>query len=78
MVATTDGFELAEKDLEIRGGGQLLGARQSGLSDLRFARISKDIGLLQQARDVARELPSGTMAAEVEALLSGSEHLGAS
>jgi ATP-dependent DNA helicase RecG len=78
MVATTDGFELAEKDLEIRGGGQLLGARQSGLSDLRFARISKDVGLLAEARDVARELPPGTMAAEVEALLGTAEHLGAS
>ena len=39
MVATTDGFELAERDLEIRGEGQLLGARQSGLSDLRFTRL---------------------------------------
>ena len=39
MVATTDGFELAERDLELRGEGQLLGARQSGLSDLRFTRL---------------------------------------
>ena len=54
MVASTDGFELAEKDLEIRGGGALLGARQSGLSDLRFARITKDRELLEQARDTAR------------------------
>jgi len=76
MVASTDGFELAERDLEIRGGGQLLGARQSGLSDLRFARITKDIGLLQEARDVARLLPAETMAAEVEALLGGAAHLG--
>src|SRR5262249_61061452 len=35
LVETTDGFELAERDLELRGEGQLLGARQSGLSDLR-------------------------------------------
>ena len=63
MVASTDGFELAEKDLEIRGGGALLGARQSGLSDLRFARITHDRELLEQARDAARELPAGTMAA---------------
>ena len=46
MVESTDGFELAEKDLEIRGGGALLGARQSGLSDLRFARITHDRELL--------------------------------
>ncbi len=76
LVATTDGFELAEKDLEIRGGGQLLGARQSGLSDLRFARITKDLGLLQEAREVARALPLETMAAEVDMLLGTAEHLG--
>ncbi|MDX6437443.1 MAG: ATP-dependent helicase RecG [Gaiellaceae bacterium] len=78
LVASTDGFELAEKDLEIRGGGALLGARQSGLSDLRFARITKDREVLEEARDAARSLPSATMAAEVEALLGGSEHLGES
>jgi ATP-dependent DNA helicase RecG len=77
-VASTDGFELAEKDLEIRGGGALLGARQSGLSDLRFARITKDRALLEEARDTARSLPAETMAAEVEALLGGAEHLGQS
>jgi ATP-dependent DNA helicase RecG len=78
LVASTDGFELAEKDLEIRGGGALLGARQSGLSDLRFARITKDRELLEEARDTARSLPAGTMAVEVEALLGGAEHLGQS
>ena len=78
LVASTDGFELAEKDLEIRGGGALLGARQSGLSDLRFARITKDRGLLEQAREAAAELPPGTMAAEVDVLLGDAEHLGAS
>ena len=44
MVETTDGFELAERDLEIRGEGQLLGARQSGLSDLRFTKLRQDQG----------------------------------
>ena len=78
MVASTDGFELAEKDLEIRGGGQLLGARQSGLSDLRFARITKDRELLEAARDAARSLPAGTMAPEVDSFLGESEHLGKS
>ena len=78
MVASTDGFELAERDLEIRGGGQLLGARQAGLSDLRFARITKDRELLEAAREAARVLPEGTLAAEVDALLGGAEHLGAS
>jgi ATP-dependent DNA helicase RecG len=78
MVSSTDGFELAEKDLEIRGGGALVGARQSGLSDLRFARITHDRDLLEQARDAAQALPVGTMAAEVDALLGDAEHLGAS
>jgi ATP-dependent DNA helicase RecG len=78
MVASSDGFELAERDLEIRGGGALLGARQSGLSDLRFARITHDRGLLEAAREAAHALPAGTMAAEVEALLGDAEHLGAS
>jgi ATP-dependent DNA helicase RecG len=78
MVASTDGFELAEKDLEIRGGGALLGARQSGLSDLRFARITHDRELLEDARRAASELPAQTMAAEVEALLGDADHLGQS
>ncbi|MBA2462548.1 MAG: ATP-dependent DNA helicase RecG [Actinobacteria bacterium] len=78
LVASTDGFELAERDLEIRGGGQLLGARQSGLSDLRFARITKDRELLEAARDAARALPPGTMSVEVDVLLGEAEHLGAS
>ena len=53
---TTDGFELAERDLEIRGEGQLLGARQSGLSDLRFTRLRQDQELLERARAIARSL----------------------
>jgi ATP-dependent DNA helicase RecG len=78
LVATADGFELAEKDLEIRGGGQLLGARQSGLSDLKFARITRDRDLLEQAREVARSLPDeGALAADVDRLLQA-DHLGAS
>jgi len=56
LVATTDGFELAEKDLEIRGEGQLLGTRQSGLSDLKFTRLRADRPLLERAREAAREL----------------------
>ncbi|CAN5791872.1 ATP-dependent DNA helicase RecG [soil metagenome] len=78
LVSSTDGFELAERDLEIRGGGQLLGARQSGLSDLRFARITKDRELLEAARDAARTLSSQVLAPEVDALLDSADHLGAS
>ena len=56
LVATADGFELAEVDLELRGSGELLGRRQSGLSDLRFAHIRRDRGLLERARAVAYEV----------------------
>ena len=53
LVDTTDGFELAETDLELRGGGHLLGTRQSGVSDLRFAHLRRDRALLERARTAA-------------------------
>ncbi|MBV8079924.1 MAG: ATP-dependent DNA helicase RecG [Actinobacteria bacterium] len=56
LVETTDGFELAERDLELRGEGQLLGTRQSGLSDLRFTRLRADRALLERARGLALAL----------------------
>jgi ATP-dependent DNA helicase RecG len=67
-VRTTDGFELAEEDLNIRGGGQLLGTRQSGLTDLRFAHLRKDRPLLERARAVADEFVDveGPLRDEVE------------
>jgi ATP-dependent DNA helicase RecG len=78
MVDSTDGFELAERDLEIRGEGQLLGARQSGLSDLRFTRLRQDQRLLERARDVAGSLEEGLLVDAVDRLLGASEHLGQS
>ena len=54
MVRTSDGFELAEVDLELRGEGSLLAARQSGIPDLRHARLSQHRRLAQQARDEAK------------------------
>ena len=56
MVATTDGFELAERDLEIRGEGELLGTRQSGPFGLRFASLRGDRDLLELARREAEGL----------------------
>ena len=56
LVETTDGFELAEVDLELRGEGQLLGTRQSGLSDLRFTKLRADRAQLERARSAAQEL----------------------
>ncbi|HSN02870.1 MAG TPA: helicase-related protein, partial [Acidimicrobiales bacterium] len=56
LVATTDGFEIAEIDLDQRGEGTLYGARQRGRSDLRLARLREDEDLLVAARDVATGL----------------------
>ena len=56
LVETADGFELAEVDLELRGEGQLLGTRQSGLSDLKFARLTRDRELIVRARKLAEAL----------------------
>ena len=53
MVETNDGFEIARRDLEIRGPGEFLGARQSGAAMLRFADLETDAGLLAWAREVA-------------------------
>jgi len=61
LVDTTDGFELAEVDLELRGGGALLGTRQSGLSDLRFAHLRRDRDLLEQARAAAPSVGPGPL-----------------
>jgi len=52
----TDGFEIARQDLQIRGPGELLGARQSGLPMLRFADLALDLDLLDAARAVAEPL----------------------
>ena len=71
LVQKTDGFKLADVDLELRGGGQLLGTRQSGLTDLRFAHLRKDRRLLERARALADELAErpGPLRDEAEARL---------
>jgi len=51
-----DGFEIARHDLRLRGPGELLGARQSGVPMLRFANLERDIDLLEAARNVAPQL----------------------
>jgi ATP-dependent DNA helicase RecG len=73
MRETTDGFEIARRDLEIRGPGEFLGARQSGQAMLRFADLETDSWLVDQARDVAHDLlhaNSPEKAATVEAHLA--------
>ena len=53
LVASTDGFELAEIDLELRGEGTLMSSAQKGRSDLRLASLRRDRELIEQAREVA-------------------------
>ncbi|MBB1647929.1 ATP-dependent DNA helicase RecG [Delftia sp. UME58] len=53
MAETNDGFEIARRDLEIRGPGEFLGARQSGAPMLRFADLEQDLMLLDWARELA-------------------------
>jgi ATP-dependent DNA helicase RecG len=53
---SNDGFEIARQDLAIRGPGEFLGARQSGVPLLRFADMERDVALIEQARDAADEL----------------------
>ncbi|KRB88631.1 ATP-dependent DNA helicase RecG [Noviherbaspirillum sp. Root189] len=56
MRETTDGFEIARRDLEIRGPGEFLGARQSGQAMLRFADLETDQWLVEKARNLAQSL----------------------
>jgi ATP-dependent DNA helicase RecG len=70
---TSDGFELAEVDLELRGGGALLGTRQSGLSDLRFAHLRRDRDLLERARTEAPAIEPGPLHDAASALFADIE-----
>ena len=79
MAETNDGFEIARRDLEIRGPGEFMGARQSGDALLRFADLAEDGALLQRARELAPRLLSenpGAAAAQVQRwLASKAEYL---
>ena len=55
MVRTSDGFEIAEEDLKLRGPGDLMGTQQSGVLDLKLADLVKDNAILQYARQMAIE-----------------------
>ncbi len=56
MVATNDGFQIAEKDLELRGPGEIEGTRQSGALNLKLADLLQDKQLLEAARNMALDL----------------------
>ena len=55
MEQTSDGFELAQKDLELRGPGQFFGKDQHGLADLKVANVLKDVDILLKAREAAQK-----------------------
>jgi ATP-dependent DNA helicase RecG len=63
IYGNTDGFEIARCDLELRGPGEYLGERQSGLPMLRFADLERDVALIEAARQAALELMQSDPAA---------------
>lgn len=79
MSETSDGFEIARRDLDIRGPGEFMGARQSGEALLRFAELDRDADLLEHARRLAPRLLAeqpGVAAAQVRRwLASRSDYL---
>jgi ATP-dependent DNA helicase RecG len=58
MVSTTDGFRIAEADLQLRGPGDLEGTQQSGILDLKIADIVQDEKILKYARNLAMDIIS--------------------
>ncbi len=56
LAGTTDGFQIAEADLRLRGPGDFLGHQQSGLPPLRFGNLATDLPLVEQARERARRI----------------------
>ena len=68
MLRTSDGFEISEIDLRLRGAGDFFGTRQSGLPDLKIADITQDHDILEQARDAA------TLLTERDPDMSDPEH----
>jgi len=75
LEATTDGFELAEVDLELRGEGTVLGIRQKGRSDLRLASLRRDKTLVRAARTVAEAIVEADPSLEAHPLLADEVHL---
>lgn len=75
LVDSTDGFALAEIDLELRGAGTVMGDRQKGRSDLKLASLVSDVGLVSTARQVAEELVDGDGTLEQYPDLAAEIHL---
>ena len=66
MRETNDGFAIAEKDLELRGAGELLGTRQTGVMQFRIADLMRDKQLLEKARQLSEQVPADRIPALVE------------
>ena len=60
LAETTDGFRIAEMDLKLRGPGELLGQRQSGLPRFRFGSLTEDLDLIRRARELAGQTRGGS------------------
>jgi ATP-dependent DNA helicase RecG len=75
LEASSDGFELAEVDLELRGEGTIYGTRQKGRSDLRLASLRRDKELVRAARRVAEEIVEADPTLEGHPLLADELHL---
>jgi ATP-dependent DNA helicase RecG len=70
MVQTTDGFKIAEKDLELRGPGELMGTRQSGVPAFRVGNLVRDQKILEAARhEVEQLLAHGRTTPEIKSLI---------
>jgi len=71
FAATRDGFEVAERDLQLRGPGEFLGTRQSGIPRFHFGNIVRDHDLMERARAVAIEVIDGQGIARAHELVRG-------
>jgi ATP-dependent DNA helicase RecG len=75
LEASSDGFELAEVDLDLRGEGTVFGIRQKGRSDLRLASLRRDKPLVRAARRVAEAIVDEDPTLEAHPLLADEVHL---
>ena len=75
LTRTNDGFEIAQKDMELRGPGELLGQRQSGVMSLGAGAALSDTALLKETHDAARELLKSPDSADAHAVIARAETL---